>query len=58
MSPLFAAMVLTTFPFAFYYLEQCKMRNTDMKYLCSVVVEADYVPAIMVALPFLLEGLF
>lgn len=57
-SPLFAAMVLTTFPFAFYYLEQCKMQNTDMRHLCSVIVEADYLPAIMVAIPFLLKGFF
>lgn len=57
-SPMFTAMVLATFPFAFYYLEQCRMQNTDLKYLCSVVVEADYVPAIMIAIPFLLPGFF
>jgi 4-hydroxybenzoate polyprenyltransferase len=57
-SPLFAAMVLTTFPFAFYYLEQCRSHTTDMKYLCSVVVEADYIPATLMALPFLFQGLF
>lgn len=56
--PLFAAMVLTTFPFAFYYLEQCRSQSTDMRFLCSVVVEADYLPAILIAIPFLFSGLF
>ena len=57
-APLFAAMVFTTFPFAFYYLEQARLRNTDMRYLCSVIVEADYIPAIMVAMPFMFKGFF
>ncbi len=57
-SVLFAAMVLTTFPFAFYYLEQVRLRNTDMKYLCSVIVEADYIPATMMAIPFLFKAFF
>jgi 4-hydroxybenzoate polyprenyltransferase len=57
-SPLFAAMLLATFPFAFYYLEQCRSHNTDMRYLCSVVVEADYLPATLIAVPFLFQGIF
>jgi 4-hydroxybenzoate polyprenyltransferase len=51
---LFGSMVFVTFLFATYYIEQCRRENTDIRHLCSVVVEADFVPAAAVALPFLL----
>ncbi len=52
-TPLFGAMILSTFLYSLYYLEECR-KGVDMRYLCSVVVEADFVPALAIALPFVL----
>jgi|GEM_PF-2519565 len=50
---LFGAMILATFLYASYYLEECR-KGADMRYLCSVVVEADFVPALAIALLFII----
>ncbi len=51
--PLFFAMILSTFLFSLFYLEECRKGAMDMRYLCSVVVEADFVPALAIAIPFI-----
>ena len=52
--PLFGAMILSTFLFSLYYLEECR-KGADLRYLCSVVVEADFVPALAIAIPFIIS---
>jgi 4-hydroxybenzoate polyprenyltransferase len=49
MSTLFLVMAAATFLYAYYYLEECR-RGADIRHLCSVVIEADFVPALIVAL--------
>jgi len=57
-SAMFGSMMLATFLFSLYYLEECRKEDADMRYLCSVVVEADFVPALAIAIPFLLMPFF
>jgi 4-hydroxybenzoate polyprenyltransferase len=51
--PILEAMGLISFLFAAYYIEEARLESTDLRHLCSVVVEADYLPAAAIALVFL-----
>lgn len=50
---LFGAMALVTFLYGAYYIEETKRENADLRHLCGVVVEADYLPAAAMALAFM-----
>ena len=55
-SALFGAMVLITFLFSLYYLLESEKENADLHHLCGVMIEADFLPAIIIAIPFLLKA--
>jgi 4-hydroxybenzoate polyprenyltransferase len=52
--PLFGAMILATFLYSLFYIEECRRENADMRHLCGVIVEADFLPALAIAIPFIL----
>lgn len=53
-SILFASLVFITCLFGLYYLYQVNKENADLRHLCSVVVDSDWLPASVISFIFII----